>query len=250
MGLGKTIQVAAFLSQLQLWRNTDISLPSGSLSSIRQEQLASGEPTTSTSVDINLRAELKRARKAGRLQDLPSTLKAAVAVSSRTASTTLQSKIAAVNLAVAFADVANGSAGTAASGVTDTTAAEEDADGDEDEEDEEDDHSRNDSVADDADDEGNAEKEDEGDEEGSGVRRSTRSRGLAASSRSGGKTSHPKNAPVASTIWDFASRGSVGPHLIVAPTSTISNWARELAKWSPTLQVCCGLWCCCSGRAC
>jgi SNF2 family DNA or RNA helicase len=34
-----------------------------------------------------------------------------------------------------------------------------------------------------------------------------------------------------------AVRGSLGPHLIVVPSSTLENWARELARWAPTLRV-------------
>lgn len=33
------------------------------------------------------------------------------------------------------------------------------------------------------------------------------------------------------------SRGSLGPHLIVCPASTLANWQRELAKWCPLLKV-------------
>ena len=32
-------------------------------------------------------------------------------------------------------------------------------------------------------------------------------------------------------------RGSVGPHLIVAPASVMDNWAREIARWCPALTV-------------
>ena len=31
--------------------------------------------------------------------------------------------------------------------------------------------------------------------------------------------------------------GNTGPHLVVAPLSTISNWKRELGVWAPTLRV-------------
>lgn len=31
--------------------------------------------------------------------------------------------------------------------------------------------------------------------------------------------------------------GCMGPHLIVAPSSTLLNWERELNKWCPDLRV-------------
>jgi superfamily II DNA or RNA helicase len=33
------------------------------------------------------------------------------------------------------------------------------------------------------------------------------------------------------------SRGSVGPHLVVVPSSTLTNWQREFNKWCPLLRV-------------
>jgi len=32
-------------------------------------------------------------------------------------------------------------------------------------------------------------------------------------------------------------RGSVGPHLVICPSSVLSNWVREFEKWSPLLRV-------------
>eukprot|EP01122_Echinamoeba_exundans_P012211 TRINITY_DN5051_c0_g1_i1.p1 TRINITY_DN5051_c0_g1~~TRINITY_DN5051_c0_g1_i1.p1 ORF type:complete len:826 (-),score=206.62 TRINITY_DN5051_c0_g1_i1:59-2512(-) len=33
-------------------------------------------------------------------------------------------------------------------------------------------------------------------------------------------------------------KGDYGPHLVVVPASTLSNWERELRKWAPVLNVC------------
>jgi ATP-dependent helicase STH1/SNF2 len=35
----------------------------------------------------------------------------------------------------------------------------------------------------------------------------------------------------------FETHGMTGPHLIVAPKSTLPNWAREFAQWAPGLRV-------------
>jgi hypothetical protein len=34
-----------------------------------------------------------------------------------------------------------------------------------------------------------------------------------------------------------ASGGSAGPHLVVAPASTLANWMNELARWCPSLKA-------------
>jgi chromodomain-helicase-DNA-binding protein 4 len=31
-----------------------------------------------------------------------------------------------------------------------------------------------------------------------------------------------------------------GPHLVVAPLSTLRNWEREFATWAPQMNVVCG----------
>jgi len=35
----------------------------------------------------------------------------------------------------------------------------------------------------------------------------------------------------------FETHAFTGPHLIVAPKSTLPNWAREFAQWAPSLRV-------------
>ena len=37
----------------------------------------------------------------------------------------------------------------------------------------------------------------------------------------------------------YATHKVVGPHLIVAPGSTLDNWVRELQRWCPALNVVC-----------
>lgn len=39
------------------------------------------------------------------------------------------------------------------------------------------------------------------------------------------------------SVGHFSSRGSLGPHLIVTPTSTVENWRRELQTWAPLFRV-------------
>ena len=33
------------------------------------------------------------------------------------------------------------------------------------------------------------------------------------------------------------SRGVIGPHIVIAPKSTISNWYREVQRWCPSLRA-------------
>jgi SWI/SNF-related matrix-associated actin-dependent regulator of chromatin subfamily A member 5 len=33
------------------------------------------------------------------------------------------------------------------------------------------------------------------------------------------------------------SRGISGPHIVVTPKSTVSNWMREFKRWCPSLRV-------------
>lgn len=45
-----------------------------------------------------------------------------------------------------------------------------------------------------------------------------------------------KTAQVISFLGCLKSRGIKGPHLIVAPASTLENWAREIERWAPCLN--------------
>ena len=36
---------------------------------------------------------------------------------------------------------------------------------------------------------------------------------------------------------DINKRGSIGPHLVIAPTSTIGSWKREMQRWCPGFKV-------------
>jgi SWI/SNF-related matrix-associated actin-dependent regulator 1 of chromatin subfamily A len=45
-----------------------------------------------------------------------------------------------------------------------------------------------------------------------------------------------KTAQVISFLGYLKSQGIKGPHLIVAPSSTLENWAREIERWAPTLN--------------
>ena len=42
---------------------------------------------------------------------------------------------------------------------------------------------------------------------------------------------------IALICYLYEKKGVKGPHLIVAPKAVLSNWARELAEWAPTLNV-------------
>ncbi|CAL5985188.1 Chromodomain_helicase-DNA-binding protein [Hexamita inflata] len=46
-----------------------------------------------------------------------------------------------------------------------------------------------------------------------------------------------KTVQAAAFIASLAESGSFGTHLVVVPTSTIENWARELDKWLPFMNV-------------
>nr|CAD7446457.1 unnamed protein product [Timema bartmani] len=46
-----------------------------------------------------------------------------------------------------------------------------------------------------------------------------------------------KTIQVIAFLAHLFETGTKGPHLIVVPASTLSNWANELAKWCPTLRV-------------
>ena len=35
----------------------------------------------------------------------------------------------------------------------------------------------------------------------------------------------------------FESKGDPGPFMIIAPLSTITNWAIEFSRWAPTMDV-------------
>ena len=217
MGLGKTIQVAALLSQLQLWHQEDVTLPIAPLSTATLgEGVAGGSADASGTACYDLKAVLRAAKKRGALGDLPAAAKAALATSSAAAAGGLASKIAAVAMA---------------SAVSTDTVARVGLGGDDNEED-----ADTDSSSDDSDDSDDEEEQEDGDgssgsEGGGGKSRKKAKKGGAAASA-------PLVAPPAvPDMREFGSRGSLGPHLIIAPTSTITNWVRELAKWCPTLTV-------------
>lgn len=45
-----------------------------------------------------------------------------------------------------------------------------------------------------------------------------------------------KTAQVITFLGHLKSLGTPGPHLIVAPSSTLENWAREIERWAPCLN--------------
>lgn len=46
-----------------------------------------------------------------------------------------------------------------------------------------------------------------------------------------------KTAQAIAHLAQLLEAGECGPHLIVAPVSTLANWRRELARWCPALRV-------------
>ena len=49
---------------------------------------------------------------------------------------------------------------------------------------------------------------------------------------------HPgPRAQAIALIARLLDSGDAGPHVIVAPVSTLENWARGLRKWCPKLRV-------------
>ena len=37
--------------------------------------------------------------------------------------------------------------------------------------------------------------------------------------------------------WALHAQGCTGPHLVLVPKSTMSNWEREVARWCPSLKT-------------
>ena len=46
-----------------------------------------------------------------------------------------------------------------------------------------------------------------------------------------------KTVQAIALLAQLLSEGDQGPHLVVAPTSTLTNWQREFEMWCPALKV-------------
>lgn len=38
-------------------------------------------------------------------------------------------------------------------------------------------------------------------------------------------------------VWLYEYKNIKGPHLVIAPKSTISNWMNEFKKWAPFMRI-------------
>lgn len=258
MGLGKTVQVAAFLAQLLLWRNDDTNTASSSAASAA---IAHGSPPAGLPAFVPHLLLLpahavgatggggggaaagsshgssaaaaagavpplggKGARDAdrgGSTFDLKAALRAA-----HRAGMQLQLPPAVVAVLQAASAAGAGAIGLQHASVGGAGGAEAESMrgggndvGDEDEDGDEDG---------DGDDDSDAEYGDDGKR----IKRAAGRLDAAAAAHRDAAASQPSP-----DVQDSYARGSRGPHLVVVPTSVLANWVRELAEWVPALRV-------------
>jgi hypothetical protein len=252
MGLGKTVQVAAFLAQLLLWRNDDTDTASSSAASaaITHGSPPAGSPAcmpqllllpahavgvtggaagsshgSSAAAAAGAVPPLggKGARDAdrgGRAFDLRAALRAA-----HRAGMQLQlppAVVAALQAASAAGAGAIGLQHASVGGVGDAEAEGVRGGGNDD----------NDEDEDDDDDEGDDDSDAEYGDDGKRIKRAAGRLDAAAAAHRDAAASQPSP-----DVQDLYARGSRGPHLVVVPTSVLANWVRELAEWVPALRV-------------
>lgn len=206
MGLGKTIQVVALLAQLRQWDREDRSAAAFECGDADPlcTRATSAALLTARATDGTALAEdgvlIQAALRAAAKAGMSVSLAAPAVAAVRAASSA-----AAGSLAAKLAALECG--GAPLLGEEDS-GNEADGDGDE----------------------GDGEEEGEG---GDGPSRRRRAAPVASAAR---RATSPHPAPAAD-LQNTSMRGSSGPHLVLAPTSTLANWVRELGKWCPELRV-------------